>query len=163
MTRIRPFRATDLVAIELQAQQRGVLGIHEPEMNLAHGFALERAGPCYTAEDAGGTVLACAGLAECFVGKQATAWAMFAEGWWQRLDRKAVLRALRAGVEHAPYARIEALARKARPGECRLLQSVGFRFVAELAQWGPRSETVVLHERLGPVAQADLPDERSND
>lgn len=154
MTRIRPFRATDLVAIELQAQQRGVLGIHEPEMNLAHGFALERAGPAYAAEDATGTVLACAGLAECFVGKQATAWAMFAEGWWGRLDRKAVLRALRAGVEHAPYARIEALARAAIPGECRLLLAVGFRPVAPLAQWGPRSETVVLHERLGPVAQA---------
>lgn len=163
MTRIRPFRATDLVAIELQAQQRGVLGIHEPEMNLAHGFALERAGPAYTAEDAAGTVLACAGLAECFVGKQATAWAMFAEGWWNRLDRRAVLRALRAGVEHAPYARIEALARAAMPGECRLLQAVGFRRVAPLAQWGPRSETVVLHERLGPVAQARLADERRSD
>ena len=42
----------------------------------------------------------------------------------------------------------------AAPGECRLLEVVGFRRVAALALWGPRSETVILHEKLGPVPKA---------
>ena len=89
-------------------------------------------------------------MAEVFGERQATAWALFARGWWDAVDRRAVLRALRAGVATAPYARIEALAR-ACPGECRLLERVGFRRVCELAQWGPHSETVVLFEKLGRV------------
>lgn len=159
MTVIREFRATDLIALDLQPEQRGVLGIYEPDISFAHGFALEHAGPAYTAVSADGRVLASAGLAECFRDRQATAWAMFARGWWEAVDRKAVIRALRAGLESAPYARIEALSRAARPEEGRLLQFVGMRRVAPLKQWGPNSETVVLYERLGPVIDASGTDE----
>lgn len=151
MTVIRAFRPTDLIALELQDAQRGVLGIHEPDISLAHANQLMKAGPAYTAEDPQGRVMACAGLAECFAERQATAWALFAQGWWDRLNRRAVLQALRDGLATAPYARIEALAREAKPGECRLLEAVGFQRVAALPQWGPRSETVILHQKLGPV------------
>ncbi len=154
MTKIREFRATDLIALELQDAQRGVLGIHEPDISLAHGFQLKAAGPAYTAEDRTGRVVACAGMAECFQDVQATAWALFAKGWWHAINRRMVISALRDGLAAAPYARIEALAREARPGECRLLEVVGFRRVAALALWGPRSETVILHEKLGPVPKA---------
>jgi len=149
--RIRPFRPTDIVAIEQQASQRGVLGIYEPQVSLRHGYELEAMGPAYTAEIAGGRVLAVAGLGEVFLDRQATAWAIFAEGWWAAVDRRAVVRALRAGLQTAPFARIEVLARMARPAEIRFLEFIGFTRRAVLEQWGPRSEAVMLLDRLGPV------------
>jgi hypothetical protein len=154
MTRIRPFLATDIVALDLQGSQRGTLGIYDPEISLRHGYMLRDAGLAMTAVDAAGRVLAAGGLLDVFGDRQATAWAAFAEGWWDQLDRRKVLRALRAGISGAPHARIEALARAAQSGECRLLEACGFRRVVELEQWGPKSETVVLYEKLGRVSSA---------
>lgn len=148
MTRIRPFEPADVVALDLQANQQGVLGIFEPLTSLRYGYQLQSWGPAYTAEDGAGRVMACAGLAEVFADRQASAWALFGEGWWQALDRKAVIRALRAGLASAPYVRIEALARKAGRGDCRLLEALGMRRRVDLEQWGPHGETVVLFDRV---------------
>lgn len=155
MTRIRPFLPTDILAIDLQGSQRGTLGIYDPEISLRHGYMLRDAGLAMTAEDANGRVLAAGGLLDVFGDRQATAWAAFAEGWWNQLDRKVVLRALRKGLEIAPHARIEALARATQRGECRLLEACGFRRAVELEQWGPKSETVVLYEKLGTVPSGE--------
>lgn len=150
MTRIRPFEPADVVALDLQDSQRGQLGIYEPDVSIRQGYVLRDSGPCFTALDGRGEVVASAGFAEVFGDRQATAWALFAEGWWQRVDRRKVVRALHAALAAAPYARVEALARAAAVGECRLLEALRFRRVCELAQWGPHSETVVLFERLRP-------------
>lgn len=153
MTRIRAFEPADVVALDLQDSQQGQLGVYEPEVSIRQGYVLRDSGPAFTALDARGEVVASAGFAEVFGDRQATAWALFAKGWWQRVDRRVIVRALRAGVGAAPYARIEALARAAADGECRLLEALRFRRVCDLNQWGPNSETVVLFERLRPVTE----------
>lgn len=153
MTRIRPFEPADVVALDLQDSQRGQLGIYEPEVSIRQGYVLRDSGPAFTALDACGEVVASAGFAEVFGDRQATAWALFAKGWWSRVNRRVIVRALHAGVAAAPYARVEALARLAATGECRLLEALRFRRVCDLKQWGPHSETVVLFERLGPVKE----------
>lgn len=153
MTRIRAFEPADVVALDLQGSQRGQLGIYEPEVSVRQGYVLRDSGPCFTAIDDRGEVVASAGFAEVFGDRQATAWALFAEGWWSRVDRKAIVRALRTALAAAPYARVEALAREAATGECRLLEALRFRRVCELARWGPHSETVVLFERVAPVTE----------
>jgi hypothetical protein len=153
MTTVRPFDPFDVVALDLQDSQQGVLGIYEPRVSVRHGTELAAMGPAWTVEDTRGRVLASAGFAEVFGDRQATAWALFGKEWWQVVDRRAVLRAIRIVMAGLPYARIEALARAARPEELRFLRHAGFAQRAVLEQWGPRSETVVLFDRIGSTVE----------
>ncbi len=146
-TRVRQFRPTDVLLIELQGAQRNQLGVFDQEHNLTYGRQLEEMGPAWTMERANGDILMCAGFGVIWPDRQATAWALIAG--MSVAEKRFAVRAARAILDHQPFKRVEALARERFKGEGRFLAATGFTFVAPLRHWGPMSETYQLWERVG--------------
>jgi hypothetical protein len=143
---IRAFDYSDAWAIDLQASQIGTLGVIEEKRTLKYGMQLAEAGPAWTVTDAAGAVLLCAGLGVIFPDRQAVAWALIAD--MPLAAKLAAVRAIGPILDRQPLARIEALAREVVPAEGQFLRLCGFRLVAQLAKWGPLSETYELYERV---------------
>lgn len=145
----RPFGPADILALDMQDNQVGKLGMFEPVHNLEHGAELQAAGPAWTAIGDDGVILLCAGFVEVFGDKQATAWALLSKQYLRRRgSQAAILRFMRARVDVVPYVRIEALCRAGSRQEDAWLSAIGFKFRTILEKWGPLSEDYSLYQRI---------------
>lgn len=145
----RAFEPIDVVALDLQSSQVGQLGPHEPVRDIRHGVELQQIGPAWTARAPDGDVLVCAGFGEVFPGRQALAWALFAEAFGRSVQAQgAVLAFMRARLAEQSFGRIEAIARAAMASECRWLERIGFDRAHVLRRWGPKGEDHILYERI---------------
>lgn len=142
---IAPMIAADAVEIQRQASQRVQLGI-ERDMSLEEAEALaDGAGEAWTIRQ-GDRIVACVGLRETFIGRQAVAWAILAEGIGAA--HLAVTRFAKRRIASSPLRRIEAIVRADVPAECAWARLVGLQAAHVLRCFGAQSETHVLFERI---------------
>lgn len=140
------FKGGDALAIALQPSQWIEAGIEASRLTPEGAAALEASGAAWTARDAGERILCCAGFAETFAGRQATAWAWLAADLGVRAHL-AVTRFARARIAESPLRRIESLIADTAP--CRKWASaVGLALNARLECWGADSGTVLLYARV---------------
>jgi len=146
---IRALEPIDVVALDLQESQVGQLGAFEPVRDIKHGVELQSLGPAWSAIDAQGDVLCCAGFGTVFPKQQALAWALFGKRFAANVRAQAaVLRFMRARVADVGFVRLEAMARAACPSECAWLERIGFERRMLLRKWGPLGEDHVFFERV---------------
>ena len=146
----RPFFWFDAVEIAVQPSQWVQAGIDARTMTEHEARDLAKRGAAWTAIGEDGRILCCAGIAEMFVGRQGTAWAMLAAdlGVAQHL---AITRFARARIAASPLVRVESLISDDPTGRCaKWAQAVGLELEATLACWGAASETVFLYRRIAP-------------
>lgn len=146
---IRALEPIDVVALDLQESQVGQFGAFEPMRDIRHGLELQALGPAWSALDARGDVLCCAGFGTVFPGQQAICWALFGQRFAASVKAQgAVLRFMRDQVASYPFPRLEAIARAACAAECAWLERIGFERRALLRKWGPLGQDHVFYERV---------------
>ncbi|MGF7151324.1 hypothetical protein FHS96_004987 [Sphingomonas zeicaulis] len=142
MIGITPFVAADLDALVLQdAQRREIVALGA----VGAGPRLEAAGPAFTARDAGGRVIACAGLIEVHAG-HATAWARLAAD--KGHDFVAFTRATRRVLDASSYRRIDTPVMADFLAGCRWAQLLGMGLEARLRAYGAGGEDVLVYARV---------------
>jgi hypothetical protein len=137
-------RGADALAIQRQASQRVQVGL-ERDMTIEQADELASEPEAWTAEQ-DDRIVACLGLRETFVGVQAVAWAILAEGVGSA--HLAVTRFARGRIAGSGLRRIEAVVRAGVPAECTWAKLVGLDAAHVLRNFGARSETHVLYERI---------------
>lgn len=149
MIQIRALEPIDVVALDLQESQVGQLGAFEPVRDIKHGVELQALGPAWSALDAEGNVLCCAGFGTVFPRQQAIAWALFGARFAASFRAQAaVLRFMRQRVADVDFPRLEAIARADRPSECGWLEAIGFEARTLLRKWGPLGQDHIFYERV---------------
>jgi hypothetical protein len=149
MITLRALEPIDVVALDLQESQVGQLGAFEPVRDIAHGVELQALGPAWSALDARGDVLCCAGFGTVFPGQQAICWALFGARFAASVRAQAaVLAFMRQRVADTHFPRLEAIARADRPSECAWLERIGFTRGMVLRKWGPLGEDHIFYERV---------------
>jgi hypothetical protein len=147
----RPFLAGDVVQLALQPSQHVALGLYQPVLSIDYGRELEAHSPTAWTAQAGGRILACAGLqlqwpASDRTGGHALAWALFTTGLGAA--HVAITRHFRKVVADDPASRVEAIVRADVDAEVRFAELVGFTLAAVLRAWGPEGATHLLYERV---------------
>lgn len=146
MIGIRPLCAVDVTRLQLQPTQRLFLGPDRP-LDLDYGEGLIAAGPCWAAERADGSIMACLGFAEQGPG-YAVCWALLSDRLGR--DHLALSREARARMLGAPYRRIEALIRTDHPKGAQWAQLLGLQFAFRVRAAGPAGEDFDLFELVRP-------------
>jgi hypothetical protein len=144
--RFRDFLAGDVVQLALQPSQHVCLGVTRAVHSIDDGLELAAGGPAWTAISVQGRILCCAGFRELWEGRHAVAWALLASELGAA--QLAITRFARQRIAESPFARIEAIVRKAMKAECDWARLVGLDFRCELPKWGPDGETHLLFDRV---------------
>lgn len=140
----RPYDPAHALALRLQPSQAIEAGQAFAGLTAEGATLLGEQGAAWSALD-GDRVVCCAGLAESFPGRQATAWAMLAAGIGPL--HLALTRFAAARIAESPLRRIEAVV--ADDARCTLWATLcGLRREATLACWGGASETVHIFARV---------------
>ena len=146
MVRFRPFEPGDVVAIDLQPSQRTSTEQLALPMSLEYGEQIAASGPAWTALDADGRILCCAGIGTVFPG-HGVAWALLSAN--VGAAHVSITRFARALIAQCEYRRIEALVDAANDRACRWAELVGLvPSPHPLRNWGPACDTRILFERI---------------
>jgi hypothetical protein len=137
MIQIVAFDPAHLDAIELRAEQLGEVP--------AHGGNAANHGPAFTALDDAGRVVTIAGLAEIHAA-YASAWAMIASD--ARRAMPGVVRAMRAVIDSAHYARVDMAVRADWAQAHLLARRLGFENSGLQRKFWPDGGDAVIYARI---------------
>ncbi len=140
----RPMEAEDVLRLAVQPSQ--VMGIFGPVADLDHGRALVSAGAAWSAVDADGRPLVCAGIGESIPGHVGVAWALLATSIGAA--HLAITRFARRQILGSPLKRIEAIVRCDQHGGRAWAEACGLELNTVLFGHGRDGSPHYLFERV---------------
>jgi len=135
-----PFEEWHLDFLRLQPSQLAL----SSTLTLAHGRALQVAGPCYSAF-AGARVLACAGIVEFWPGRSQV-WSLLAHDWTRYT--KTIHRAVKQFLAGYHVRRLECIVDPRDDAAQRWAEHLGFHFEGRMPAYTPQGDTQYMLVRF---------------
>lgn len=118
----------------------------KPFLTYEYGCQVQRAGECFTAF-AGTTVIACAGVVNCWQGR-AEVWSLMSEHL--PLYQKSIHQAVKRFIDHKMLSmrRLELILDPEFPRAVRWAKRLGFSYESTMPLYGPNGEIQDMYVRL---------------